>query len=67
VVLDLAGRLRNPPPAHGAASAGARRQITAAFGPMPLSAVRPSSVRSWTVEFKAAGLANSYVYALYSD
>src|SRR4051794_593698 len=32
-------------------------QITAAFGPMPLSAVRPSSVRSWTVELKAAGLA----------
>src|SRR3954447_9869388 len=41
-------------------------QITAAFGPMPLSAVRPSSVRSWTVELKAAGLADSYVYALHS-
>ncbi|WP_217899165.1 hypothetical protein [Blastococcus mobilis] len=24
-------------------------QITAAFGPMPLSSVRPSAVRSWTV------------------
>jgi hypothetical protein len=41
-------------------------QITAAFGPMPLSAVRPSSVRSWTVELRAAGLADSYVYALHS-
>ena len=41
-------------------------QITAAFGPMPLSAVRPSSVRSWTVELKAAGLADGYVYALHS-
>jgi integrase len=41
-------------------------QITAAFGPMPLSAIRPSSVRSWTVELKAAGLADSYVYALHS-
>jgi integrase len=41
-------------------------QTTTAFGPMPLSAVRPSSVRSWTVELKAAGLADSYVYALHS-
>src|SRR4051812_39724780 len=41
-------------------------QITAAFGPMPLSTVRPSAVRSWTVELKAAGLADSYVYALHS-
>ena len=29
-------------------------QIEAAFGPMPLSAVRPSAVRSWTVELKAS-------------
>jgi integrase len=41
-------------------------QIEAAFGSMPLSAVRPSSVRSWTVTLKAAGLADSYVYALHS-
>ena len=41
-------------------------QITAAFGPMPLSMVRPSAVRSWTVELKADGLADSYVYALHS-
>ena len=39
-------------------------QIEAAFGPMPLSAVRPSAVRTWTVELKAGGLADSYVYAL---
>ena len=41
-------------------------QIEAAFGPMPLSAVRPSAVRTWTVELKAGGLADSYVYALHS-
>jgi len=41
-------------------------QIEAAFGPMPLSAVRPSAVRTWTVELKASGLADSYVYALHS-
>jgi integrase len=41
-------------------------QITAAFGPMPLSTVRPSGVRSWTVKLKADGLADSYVYALHS-
>ena len=34
-------------------------QITAAFGPVPLSAVRPSSVGSWTVELNAAGLVDS--------
>ncbi len=41
-------------------------QIEAAFGPMPLSAVRPSEIRSWTVKLKADGLADSYVYALHS-
>ena len=41
-------------------------QIQAAFGSLPLSAVRPSSVRSWTAKLKAAGLADSYVYALHS-
>jgi len=41
-------------------------QIEAAFGSLPLAAVRPSSVRSWTAELKAAGLADSYVYALHS-
>ena len=41
-------------------------QIEAAFGAMPLAAVRPSSVRSWTVKLKAPGLADSYVYALHS-
>ena len=41
-------------------------QITAASGPMPLPAVRASSVRSWTVELETAGLADSYVYALHS-
>ena len=41
-------------------------QITAAFGSMTLSAVRPSAVRSWTVRLKADGLADSYVHALHS-
>lgn len=40
-------------------------QIVAAFGPMPLSAVRPSHVKSWTAKLHADGLAVSYVYALH--
>lgn len=42
------------------------RQIVAAFGSMPLSAVRPSHVRSWTAKLKADGLTDSYVYALHA-
>jgi integrase len=42
------------------------RQIKAAFGAMPLAAVRPSHVRSWTARLKAEGLATSYVYALHA-
>src|SRR3954465_2456563 len=41
-------------------------QIAALFGPMPLSTVRPSAVRWWAGQLKAAGLADSYVYALHS-
>jgi integrase len=41
-------------------------QIVAEFGPMQLSAVRPSLVKSWTARLKADGLANSYVYALHA-
>ena len=41
-------------------------QIVAAFGPMPLAAVRPSHVRAWTAKLKAEGLADSYVYALHA-
>ncbi len=41
-------------------------QIEATFGPMLLSAVRPSAVRSRTVKLEAGGLADSYVYALHS-
>ena len=40
-------------------------QINAAFGPMPLAAVRPSHVRSWTAKLKSDGLATSYVHALH--
>jgi integrase len=40
-------------------------QIVAEFGAMPLSAVRPSHVRSWTARLHAEGTAPSYVYALH--
>lgn len=41
-------------------------QIEAAFGAMPLSAVRPSHVRSWKAQLKESGLSASYVYALHN-
>jgi hypothetical protein len=33
--------------------------IVAAFGPMPLAAIKPSHVKSWTAQLKAAGRATS--------
>lgn len=41
-------------------------QITAAFGPMALAGVRPSTVRAWAATLKNAGRADSYVYALHN-
>jgi len=41
-------------------------RIRSAFGPMQLSAVRPSHVRTWTSQLAAEGLAESYVYALHA-
>ena len=41
-------------------------QIKAEFGTMPLAAVRPSHVRSWTSRLTGDGLSASYVYALHS-
>jgi integrase len=41
-------------------------QIEAEFGPMPLSAVRPSNVRSWTSRLRSEGYEASYVYALHA-
>jgi integrase len=41
-------------------------QIKAEFGGMPLSAVRPSHVRSWTSRLRDDGLSASYVYALHA-
>jgi integrase len=41
-------------------------QIRKAFGSMPLGAVRPSHVRSWTAKLRDAGLSESYVYALHA-
>ena len=40
--------------------------IRAHFGSVPLSAVKPSDVRSWTAALKEEGRADSYVYALYA-
>lgn len=40
--------------------------IRKAFGPLPLSGVRPSAVRSWCAQLKADGYEASYVYALHS-
>jgi integrase len=40
--------------------------IKAHFDAVPLSAVRPSDVRTWTVALKKEGRADSYIYALYS-
>ena len=40
-------------------------QIVKAFGPMRLVEVRPSQVKAWTASMKAAGFADSYVYATY--
>lgn len=41
-------------------------RIRAEFGPMRMSAVKPSHVRSWTAKLKADGSADSYVYALHA-
>lgn len=42
------------------------KHITAEFGGRPLGSIRPSEVKSWTVRMKAAGLADSTVYAIHS-
>ncbi|KAA8889889.1 site-specific integrase [Nocardia colli] len=42
------------------------RRIKAEFGKLRLTAVRPSSVKTWMVKLKAEGLADSYVYSLHS-
>ncbi len=40
-------------------------QINKAFGPMRLADVRPSQVKAWTAQLKAADYADSTVYATY--
>jgi integrase len=40
--------------------------IKAHFGSVPMSAVKPSDVRAWTVVLKEEGRADSYIYAIYS-
>ena len=39
--------------------------INEEFGPLPLSAVRPSMVKAWTAKMKAEPRATSYIYAIY--
>ena len=39
--------------------------INKEFGPLPLSAVRPSMVKAWTAKMTTEGSAKSYVYAVY--
>jgi integrase len=39
--------------------------INKEFGPLPLSAVRPSMVKAWTAKMKAEEYATSYIYAVY--
>lgn len=41
------------------------RLIEAEFGPMPLSSVKPSHVKSWLVKLRNEGRADSYTYALH--
>ena len=41
-------------------------QIRKEFGPLPLSAVRPSMVKTWVARLAAEGFAKSYVYALHA-
>jgi integrase len=39
--------------------------INKEFGPLPLSAVRPSMVKAWTAKMKDEPRATSYIYAIY--
>jgi integrase len=42
------------------------RQITAEFGHLPLTAVRPSQVKAWVAKLRADDVEASYIYALHS-
>ncbi len=41
------------------------KHIKAGLGEMPLSAVKPSTVRAWVASLQAAGYADSFVYVIY--
>jgi len=41
-------------------------QINAEFGNVPLTAIRPSAIKTWTAKLKARGHEPSYIYALHS-
>ncbi|MGO9352475.1 MAG: tyrosine-type recombinase/integrase [Mycobacterium sp.] len=42
------------------------RQIVTEFGGTPLTAVRPSEVKTWVAKLRANGMEASYIYALHS-
>jgi integrase len=42
------------------------RQIVAEFGGLPLSAVRPSQIKTWVARLQADGMEASYIYRLHS-
>ncbi|MFI6223264.1 tyrosine-type recombinase/integrase [Nocardia salmonicida] len=41
-------------------------QINAEFGDVPMAAIRPSAIKTWTAKLKARGNEQSYIYALHS-
>lgn len=59
----LAGYAKRPSTVRAAGNHIAR--IRARFGAVPLAAVRPSDVRSWTADMHAEELADSYVHVVY--
>lgn len=63
---QVARWLRNQAEVDGATGRSPHQIIKAHFDAVPLWAVRPSDVRSWTAALKAEGRADSYIYALYS-
>lgn len=61
----LEGYANNRPSSVRQAQSHVKR-IDEAFGARKLNSIRPSEIRSWTAKLKAAGLADSTVYALHS-
>jgi len=64
-VRNVAQGLRDAPCLDSATGALHIAQINKAFGSMRLADVRPSQVKAWTAQLKAADYADSTVYATY--